>query len=259
MTRRYRMMLFLVSAGCLGVLMAMAFLAMPGFGQKSHFYRDHAVAASVKHVTANVVESVTFDQRGLDTLGEEVILLVSVVGAAALLRPSKEEDEKRKLQPGRVLEGTRLMGYLMLAVTMLIGMDVVIHGHLTPGGGFQGGVILATGIHLVYLAGNYPALERLRPEHVFEVGEAVGAAAFAILAMAGMIVAGAFLANVIPQGDSSAFGHLLFAGTVPLLNVLVGLEVASSFIVLLAAFFKQALAIRGGASPQGTVDRGGDR
>jgi hypothetical protein len=103
------------------------------------------------------------------------------------------------------------------------------------------------------------ALERLRPEHVFEVGEAVGAAAFAILAMAGMIVAGAFLANVIPQGDSSAFGHLLSAGTVPLLNVLVGLEVASSFIVLLAAFFKQALAIRGGASPQGTVDRGGDR
>lgn len=259
MARRHRMMLFLVAGGCLAVLLAMAFLAMPAFGQKSHFYRDHAVAASVQHVTANVVESLTFDQRGLDTLGEEVILLASVVGAAALLRPAKEETEERETRPGRVLEGTRLTGYLMLAVTMLIGMDVVIHGHLTPGGGFQGGVVLATGIHLVYLAGNYPALERLRPQHVFEVGEAVGAAAFAILGLAAMIVAGAFLANVIPQSDFSAFGHLLSAGTVPLLNIIVGLEVGSSMIVLLTAFFKQAMAIRGSGSPRGTSSGGSDR
>lgn len=248
MTRRDRMLLFAVAGGCLATLFAMAFLALPGFGAGEHVYRDHAVAAAVRHATANVVESVTFDQRGLDTLGEEIILLASVVGVAALLRPSKDERERHEPRPGRVLEGTKLLGYVVLPVTLLIGMDVVVHGHVSPGGGFQGGVVLATAIHLLYLAGNYPALERLRSEHAYEIGEAAGAGAFAVLGLSAMIVVSAFLANVVPVGT---FGQLLSAGTVPLLNVIVGLEVASSMVVLLARFFEQALAIRPDSGDEG--------
>ena len=240
MSRRGRFTVFLVGAGCIGALLVLSFLKLPWFGTTTHQYRDHAVAAAIDHATANTVSSVNFDQRAIDTLGEETILLGSVVGAAALLRPGREEREAKPRGGGRVMESTRLTGYLVLGVTLILGVDVVVHGHVTPGGGFQGGVVLATGLHLVYVAGRYPALERLRPRGLFEVGEGAGAAAFAGLGVAGMAVAGSFLANLLPYGT---FGDLLSAGSVPLLNVAVGLEVASGTVILLAKFLEQAIRI----------------
>ena len=250
MNRVGRYALFFVGAGCFAVLFVLAVTDMPSFGTHFHPYRDHAVTASVQHETANVISSVNFDQRGLDTLGEETILLGSVIGAAALLRPSKEErEDKEPVEAGRTLEATRVAGYLVLPITLVIGMDLVLHGQITPGGGFQGGVVLATGLHLLYVTGRYEALERLRPKSVLEHGEAFGAAAFACLGLAGIGAAGAFLGNMIPQGT---LGQLFSAGTVPLYNGAVGIEVASGIVVLLAAFFEQALLI----GPQGPQRNG---
>src|SRR5690242_11580298 len=163
MSRRVRLLVFLVGGGGVAVLLTAAFLAMPPFGRTEHPYRDLAVPAAVQHVTANVVSAVNFDQRAVDTFGEETILIAAVVGTAALLRPAREETERRIPDTGRSLQSTRLAGYLLLPVTLMIGLDVVGHGQLTPGGGFQGGVVLATGLHLLYVAGSYPALDRLRP------------------------------------------------------------------------------------------------
>lgn len=243
MNRTARYLLFALGAGCVGALFVLAALHMPHFGSSAHPYRDHAVPAAVQHATANVVSSVNYDQRALDTLGEETILLGSVVGAAVLLRPSKEEHERKDAHgadQGRTLEATRLAGYVLLPVTLVIGVNVVVHGHLTPGGGFQGGVVLATGLHLLYIAGQYRTLDRLRPTILFEVGEAVGEASFVCLGLAAMATSGAFLANVIHQGT---FGNLVSSGTVPLLSIAIGIEVASGVVIVLAAFLEQALAI----------------
>jgi multicomponent Na+:H+ antiporter subunit B len=249
--RAARYALFFVGAGCFAVLFVLAVLDMPPFGTHFHPYRDHAVSVAAKQQTANVVSSINFDQRGLDTLGEETILLGSVIGAAALLRASKEErEESEPVEAGRTLEATRLAGYLLLPVTLVIGMDLVLHGQITPGGGFQGGVVLATGLHLLYVSGRYEALEKLRPKRLFENGEALGAAAFALLGLAGIGAAGAFLGNVVPKGT---LGKLFSAGTVPIYNGAVGTEVACGIVVLLAAFFEQAFLI----GPQGPQRDGG--
>jgi len=240
MSRRVRLVVFLVGAGAVAALFAVAFLAMPPFGRTQHLYRDLAVPAAVQHVTANVVSSVNFDQRGVDTFGEETILIASVAGAAALLRPAKEETERRPPDTGRTLEATRLVGYLMLPVTLIIGVDVVLHGHLTPGGGFQGGVVLATGLHLLYVAGSYPALDRLRPLEVFNILDGLGAAAFAAIGIAGLAFAGSFLTNIMGFGS---FGQLLSAGTVPVLNVAVGLEVYAGIVAILAKFLRQDITV----------------
>ncbi|HEY5985634.1 MAG TPA: MnhB domain-containing protein, partial [Streptosporangiaceae bacterium] len=212
MTRRARVLVFLAGAAGIAALLGAAFIRMPPFGGVVHLYRTLAVRSAVAHDTANVVSSVNFDQRGLDTLGEETILLASVIGATVLLRPSREESERRPRPTGRTLDATRLLGYLLLPVTLVIGFDVIAHGHVTPGGGFQGGVVLATGLHLLYLSGSYPALDRLRPLEIYDLGEALGAGAFAALALAGIAVAGSFLANIIPTGG---FGQLLSGGIVP--------------------------------------------
>lgn len=236
MSRRGRLLVFLVGAAGVAALYLAAVLGVPAFGTSHHPLRDAAVRAAVEHATANVVSSVNYDSRALDTLGEETILLGSVVGAAALLRPSKRErTTEDDHEPARVLEPVQLAGYLLLPITLVIGADVVAHGQLTPGGGFQGGVVLGTGIHLVYLTGRYRALERVRPLQAFVAGEAVGTTVFAAVGLAGLASVG-FLANILPKGT---FGTLLSGGTVPLLNVAVGIEVASGVIVLLAGFLDQ--------------------
>jgi multicomponent Na+:H+ antiporter subunit B len=240
MSRQIRLLVFLVGGGAVAVLLTAAFLAMPPFGRAEHLYRDLAVHASVQHVTANVVSAVNFDQRAVDTFGEETILIAAVVGTATLLRPAREETERRAPKAGRVLESTRLVGYLLLPVTLLIGLDVVAHGQLTPGGGFQGGVVLATGLHLLYVAGSYPALDRLRPLELFDALDALGAATFGALGLAGIVLAGSFLANVIGFGS---FGELFSAGTVPVLNAAVGLEVFAGMVAILAKFLNQDITV----------------
>jgi multicomponent Na+:H+ antiporter subunit B len=244
MSRSIRYLLFFVGGGLVIVLFAYGVVQLPSFGSNFHPYRDLAVAAAVSHATANVVSSVNFDQRAFDVLGEETIFFASVIGASALLRPSKEESERRgeNIAGSRVMESTRFAGYLMVPITLVVGIDVIAHGHVTPGGGFQGGVVVATGVHLLYVAGRYSALERLRPVQQFEYGEVFGTLSYACLGLAGIAIGGSYLANVIPFGT---LGDLVSAGTVDVLNFVVGVEVTSGVIVMLAHFLEQAISLRG--------------
>lgn len=240
--------MFLAAAGGVAALLGVAFAGMPHFGSTFHPYRTPAVRAAVAHHTANVVSSINFDQRGFDTLGEETILLASVLGVASLLRVHHGEHVEVLADPvaepvrGGVLEATRLLGYILLPVTLIVGIDVVAHGQLTPGGGFQGGVVLATAVHLVYVSGRYRALQRFRPLRAVEAGEAVGTIAFAGLGLATVGIGASFLADIVPLGS---FGALLSGGTVPILSVAVGVEVTGGMTLLLAKFLEQALVLRG--------------
>jgi multicomponent Na+:H+ antiporter subunit B len=243
MTRRTRAIVFLVGFAGLATLVGVAVLALPAFGTTHHPYRTLAVLAALSHKTANVVTSITFDQRGIDTFGEECILLASVVSASLLLRPSDDESERHPLSTMPRLDATRFVGYALLPVSAVIGFDIVAHGTVTPGGGFQGGVVLGTSIHLLYVAGSYDALERLRPMRLYEWGEALGAGAYACLGAAGLLASASFLTNFLPQGS---LGTLFSGGTAALLNGAVGIEVASGMSVLLAHFLRQAIFLRDG-------------
>ena len=238
MSRHTRLVVFGLGALGVGTLFVLAFLVMPPFGGHFHPYRDHSIPAAVRHGTANVVSSINFDQRGLDTLAEESILLASVVAVSILLRPSDDERVVTGRDAGRVLDSTLLGAVVMVPVTMLIGFDVIAHGALTPGGGFQGGVVLGTGVHLAYVGGTSRFFHRLRPVRPFEWGEAIGAGAFACVGIAGVFAGGAFLQNMLPTG---AFGTLFSSGTVPVLNAAVGVEVASGVIVLVSCFLAQTV------------------
>jgi multicomponent Na+:H+ antiporter subunit B len=77
---------------------------------------------------------------------------------------------------------------------------------------------------------------------LFTAGEAVGTTMFAVIGLLGVVTGAGFLANVLPTG---VWGSLLSAGTVPLLNIAVGIEVASGVVVLLTRFLDQALRIGG--------------
>jgi multicomponent Na+:H+ antiporter subunit B len=168
-------------------------------------------------------------------------MLASVLGTAALLRPAEDEEHDRSVRGGVVLPSTRLVGYLLLPLTVLIGADLTSHGHVTPGGGFQGGVVLATAAHFLYVAGSFPAVRRIRPAGLHELLEGMFAGAFAALGLAVLVAAGGFLANPLAKGS---FGQLVSAGTVPLLNGIVAVEIAASTIVLIGAFLDQEILVK---------------
>ncbi|WP_235883748.1 MnhB domain-containing protein [Saccharopolyspora elongata] len=107
-----------------------------------------------------------------------------------------------------VLPLTALAGYVLTPLVLLLGADMLVHGHLTPGGGFQSGVVLATGVHLLYIAGDLPALRRLRPLAWCYYAEALATAfpdvagAFA-LAAEQMRNGAAYSAQVLGDGGSA--------------------------------------------------------
>lgn len=237
-----RTRLWLVAVGLAGVaaLLVAACLDLPHFGGDRHPYGDRAVHASLDRHTANTIASVNFDQRAFDTLGETTILFAAVVGCVVLLRQTRDEHSARPA-PADVAPPVRRYALLVLPVALLVGLYVIAHGQLSPGGGFQGGVVAATSLHLLYLGADYRALERIRPVGLFEVGDALSASAYLVTGFAGLIGGTAFLANtLLPYGT---FNTLSSGGTVPLLNAAVGMEVACAVVVLLARFLDQAVEI----------------
>ncbi|MFD8042252.1 MnhB domain-containing protein [Streptomyces chartreusis] len=237
-----RTRLWLLAFGLAGVaaLLVAACLDLPHFGGDRHPYGDRAVHASLDRHTANTIASVNFDQRAFDTLGETTILFAAVVGCVVLLRQTRDEHRARPA-PAAVAPPVRRYALLVLPVALLVGLYVIAHGQLSPGGGFQGGVVAATSLHLLYLGADYRALERIRPVGLFEVGDALAASAYLVTGLAGLIGGTAFLANtLLPYGT---FNTLSSGGTVPLLNAAVGMEVACAVVVLLARFLDQAVEI----------------
>jgi multicomponent Na+:H+ antiporter subunit B len=248
-----RRVVFLVAAAALAGLLLWGMSGLPAFGAGRSVYADvlNRVAVGERHAT-NVVAAVTFDYRGVDTMGEEFILFAAVVGVAILLRAQRgeteeepDEDAEDRRVPG-TSSAVRVVGLALVGPIVLYGIYVTAHGHLTPGGGFQGGVVLATGALLVFLTGEYVTMRRVSPEAPLDLAEAVGAGAYVAIGLAGLVVAGAFLANALPLGRA---GTLLSAGTIPLINAAVGLEVAGGLVLLLHEFLEQTLVVRPGRRP----------
>lgn len=244
MSRKARLWLLAVGGIGVAVLLACAAFDLPGFGGTSHPYGERAVHSALARHTANVISSVNFDQRAFDTLGEESILFAAVLGTVVLLRETRDEHSE---PPETVQVDPHVRRYALIAlpVTLLIGLYVIAHGQLSPGGGFQGGVIVATALHLLYIAIDYKALERIRPAAAYAIADAAGEAAYVLLGTAGLLAGSAFLANFLPYGT---FNTLSSGGTVPLLNAAIGVEVAGAIVVLLARFLDQALEIEGGGT-----------
>ncbi len=240
MSRPLRLWLFLSSAAGLGALLLWAAAGLPDFGHYHAAYGRILDSASVgeRHAT-NVVAAVTFDYRGFDTLGEEFILFASVMGVALLLRDVRADRSRAKdeLQS----EALRLLGLAFAAVVLVLGLSVVAHGMLTPGGGFQGGVVLASAFALVYLAGHYRAYGGVTPLPALDLAEGAGAGGYAVIGIVSLLLGTAFLHNFGPLGTT---GTLASAGTITMLSVAAGLEVTAAFVLLFTEFGEELAVLR---------------
>jgi multicomponent Na+:H+ antiporter subunit B len=241
-TRRMRSAVAVGALGVLGAVLVVAVTGLEPFGHYPGPYGDvlAKVVPDERH-TGQLVAATVFDYRGFDTLGEEMILFAAACGCAALLRVRRRERaEEEQGSPARPVPSfaARAMGAALVGPILVLGAYVIAHGHLTPGGGFSGGIVVAGALLLAYAAGQGVRLRRVRSIVLLEGAEAFGAAGFLAVALGGLIAGGALLENFLPLGTS---GMLLSAGTIPVGNVAVGLEVAGAVALVFAEFLEQAL------------------
>ncbi|MHB9004590.1 MAG: hydrogen gas-evolving membrane-bound hydrogenase subunit E [Coriobacteriia bacterium] len=171
---------------------------------------------------ANIVTAVVLAYRGIDTLGELSILFAAATAVGLVLGRAHAASAPR--EPGGFIlqAGVDLLFPLLLVV----GFYIILHGHLTPGGGFQGGVVLAAAFVLPVLA--RPADT---PSHsAMAWVEGLAGTAFIVTGLAALAVDRAFLAPLLSTGQ---LGALLSAGTLPILYLAVGLKVGAELASLL--------------------------
>ncbi len=214
-------------------LLVWGMAGLPGFGRYPGPYGDliNAVALAERHVT-NFPTAVIFDYRGFDTMGEEYILFTSVTILLVILRGRKESSRGTRAWGG-FSEPVAWAGWLVAGFTAVFGVYTVLHGQLTPGGGFHGGVILATLFLMVFLTYEAHVFHRLFPKALLEALEAVGAGGYVLIGLAPLLVGREFLTNVLPLGT---IGDIRSGGTIAALNLLVGVEVAAAFALLVTEF-----------------------
>jgi multicomponent Na+:H+ antiporter subunit B len=213
----------LLFAGGLG-FMLLAIASGLDFGAPPMRVGEAIQAAAPQETgAANIVTSVVLGYRGIDTLGELSILFAAAAAAGLVLG-------RRHTTAGTLTEGGFILrhgGSMLFPLLMVIGFYIIFHGHLTPGGGFQGGVILAAAFFLPLLARPGARLHH----GMLNMIEGFAGASFILVGLAAMAEGEAFLKPMLIQ---DSLGTLLSAGTLPLLYLAVGLKVGAELAGLLS-------------------------
>jgi multicomponent Na+:H+ antiporter subunit B len=188
------------------------------FGVPKETVGDYYINEGIDETgAANIVTSVVLNYRGYDTLGEVTILLIAAVGLGAILATIKRKTKKKVVPSSAVLStGCKFL----FPFIMLFGSYIFLHGHLTPGGGFQGGAIIASGYLLVYLGCEKKKINRNR----FKIAESLAGLTFVIIGLLGLVFGGYFLLNFLPKGIPNT---LLSAGIIPIIYIAIGFKVGS--------------------------------
>lgn len=225
------------------MVLALALMAVMFFDIAGNYSERTELTGISKHYAtegaselgaANLVASVVITYRGLDTLGEVTVLFISAAGASLLLRRRRDRgtgiEEKPPRQYAESSEIVQTTLSILFPIILLFGVYIFINGHLTPGGGFQGGAVIASAILFFMLARPNESLSHMMLLRI----ESLSGFTYVMLGLLGVILAGGFLDNrVIPLGD---FGSLFSAGLIPLINILIGLKVGSELGSLLQKF-----------------------
>jgi multicomponent Na+:H+ antiporter subunit B len=129
----------------------------------------------------------------------------------------------------------------MVGGTFLVGLWLVSFGFVTPGGGFQGGVALASGLVLLFVAVAYRAWAGVGDERFLDPFEAAGAGGYVVVGLVSLALGMAFLTNMLGPGTP---GTIWSGGSAPFVNWAAGVEVAAANAVMYAEFLKEYVAPR---------------
>jgi multicomponent Na+:H+ antiporter subunit B len=258
-TPRQRLCLFAVAIAGLMACYLWAFSGLPGFGHYPGPYGNLILKNAITQTNSTgVVSTINFEYRGFDTVGEEFILFAAAAGMSVVLRRLRGEHEhehdrdsspydEAANRPAPPTSGPlRTVTLLLAGPLVLLGWWLATHAQANPSGGFQGGVVIATGIMAVYLSGEFLTFRRLSPVAVLDAAEAIGAGGFVLTGIAAVAQGLPFLSNFIPLGTVP--GAVSSGGTIAVISFCVGIEVAAAFVLIIGELLDQTLLRSAGSS-----------
>lgn len=214
-----------------------------------------------KTAASNVVYSVVFNYRGYDTLGESFILIGAIAGTTAILRRKNSGSRKEAGHIGDIAawnsvretasmpEGShietmdrssphyhkksvivRCGSDALLPLAIIYGWYIILHGAMSPGGGFQGGVLVSSMVMLIYLAYGVSGVKRAFHPEFLHKSEMIAEIFYVAVALAGAAAGLRFCYNfVFPFGQeesamlmNDAVGYHVMAGISGLLILMIG-------------------------------------
>lgn len=230
--------LALILVLCLGLLLAWAVQDFPVWGDpqapasssplSSHFIASTGVDTEVP----NMVTAVLADYRGFDTMFETVVVFIAGVAVFSILRggPRRRTRDREfvvDFEPDLIVTNTVR---LIIPVIQIFALYVLAHGHVSPGGGFQGGVAMGASFILIALAWDLKsALRRFPVERCFAVA-ALGIVIYGGIGLLSMLLGGEFLdyahlSAVLPVSPEMARYHAM-----------LGVEIGVGFTVTAVMF-----------------------
>ncbi len=203
--------------------------------------RDY-LALHAKHESgaSNIVSSIYLGYRAFDTLGETIVLIVAIMGTMSIIEEMRRIHRSKNIPISFnfTLEKEKrvshyLRTHLLEVVTsklgpiiLMYGFYVMMYGHTSFGGGFQGGAIIASGIIFFYVGNPYEAQLESTHHHFLQTIEAVAFLLFLSAAIFSFVFNIEFFGNFFPILGLSHEDFIIF------LNSIIGLKVGSGISLM---------------------------
>ena len=190
---------------------------------------DELLKLNTTDGVSNAVTTVVVFFRGFDTLGEIAVLFIASLGIGLMLSENKKCEIKA--ESNFML---KTASKLLFPIIVVYGIYVMVYGHLSPGGGFQGGVIIASAVMLLLISHKNFELSH----SVVVILETFAGISYVFIGLIGLLILDVFLANFLPH-DVSSMGLLLSGGIIPIIYIVVGIKVGSEMSMIAQDLIKR--------------------
>lgn len=152
-------------------------------------------------------------------------------GKSKIVNHKEQSKEKHEVKGDDTI--IQCCSDIVLPIAVILGLYIILHGHLTPGGGFQGGVLVGGAAAIMYIAYGRKGINEIFNLNRFKVSESIGALGFILIASLGLIYGMkgfSFFQNVAYKGTP---GTILSSGNIFLMNFAVGYKVLAGIGVMI--------------------------
>ncbi len=233
MRKIYALMLVLI----LGILLFINFSSIFQDDRplKQYWTSKYYIDNGVKDTGAiNIVTAILFDYRGFDTLGEATVIFIVALTISLLASPKRIFVAYTNFSSIVFQSISFIIPFLYL-----LGIYLIFYGHLSPGGGFAGGVIIATIFILLTITFGIRYSKEEEVMQTKSVMENFGALGFILIGLLGILAGYNFLANGQANFLFGKAGDLISAGTIPILNLMVGIKVGAGLSIIFNRLVKE--------------------
>lgn len=180
----------------------------------------------------NLVTAIYLDYRFFDSLFEAGILLVAVSGVLWISQHNiKEKNAMFMMDKQKTPELFITFGRILYPVMLLFGMYIILNGHLSPGGGFQGGAIVATAILILY----YIDISKEINVHTIITIEKFLFLLLLLISLMSFLTRGEIMTNFISLNGDIQLKQIYLL----LLNVIIGAKVSLGLVAVFTSFLKE--------------------